>query len=201
MFVSVCLSGSFVASLLIRYKGPAALLCWVRYCWGLIWLHSGLLPSKAAEFYLQIRQCLAKPLYWLAFYLREKADLEPVSLPSHQSVFLPVSHCLMCSFHPSKYLSVTCAAPPLSCLSLSFFCHPFFSFLTSHLSSCPLPFLSHSLSIHAPTYTHTRTHTISAVQHICLVSDEKSAWSWRPGELSCVIWRLPLSLSLPLSGL
>lgn len=75
------------------------------------------------------------------------------SLPPCQSVFPPVSLCLVHSFfHASVCLSVTSAFLFLSCLSLSLSCHLFSSSLTSHPSSCPLS-LSFSLSLH--TYAHT----------------------------------------------
>lgn len=169
--VCVCVSWSaFVASLLIKHKGPAALLCWVRYCRGLIWLHSGPLSSKAAELYLQIRQRLAEPLCRLAFLSERESRFGPCRSPSPP---VSLSFCLS--------LTVSCALPSirafvqppllflsLPCLSLSLSCHSLFLIL--HLTSF-IP--SSALSLPPPALTHLIS--AASVQHICLVSGVKSA--------------------------
>lgn len=117
------------------------------------------------------------------------------SLPLCQSVCPPVSHCLTRSFfHPPVYLSVTSAS-----LSLLFVFISPLSFISSSLTFAFLiPVLCYpslSLSKHA----HTHLITTASVQHICLVSDVCECV--KLGEMSCVIWPPPLSLSLPLSDL
>lgn len=120
--------------------------------------------SCRALLYLRIRRCLAKPLYCLAFYLKEKADLAPVALSLSVSLSVRLSVSLMCLFfHPSVYLSVTSTALPLSPLLLS-------------LSL--LSFISSSLTLHSSSATRlssralsSHTHPHTQVQHICLASD------------------------------
>lgn len=81
--------------------------------------------SCRARLYLQIRGCLARSLYCLDFYLKEKPDLAPaalsvsVSLSVHPSVTVTTlvfsSPLHICHFCPALF--------PL--LSLSHACHPF----------------------------------------------------------------------------
>lgn len=164
IFVYVCLNSSFITSLLIKYKGPAALLCLVRYCWGVIWLHSVPLPSKAAELYLQIRQCLAKPLYWLAFYLKEKADLDPVALYLPVSLSFRLSVFVSCTRF-SMRLFVCLSLPPFSfslvCLYLSpVICFPHPSLRILH------PVLCLFLSLSLCTHTHTPHYSSISPTHL-----------------------------------
>lgn len=131
----VCVSRCFIASLLIKYKGPDALLCWVRYCWGVIWLHSGPLPSKAAELCFICGSesawpslCTAWPFIWK----KKKSSFGPCCfLLLCQSVCLPVSYC-----HRNRFSIRLCI-----CLSL--------------LSSLSSPCIFHPLLCHPSLPVHT----------------------------------------------
>lgn len=135
--VHSCVESSFIASRLIKYKGPAALLCWVRYCWGVIWLHSGPLLSKAAELCFICGSQGARPSLCTAWpFIWKRKQIWPVSLSP------PLSACL------SVHLSVTVAVLVFSCclsvchfrlslllLSLSLVCHLFPQLISLSLSS------------------------------------------------------------------
>ena len=145
--------------------------------------------SCRALLYLRIRRCLAGPLYRLAFYLKEKADLDPVALsPPCQSVSPPVSHRLkrsfshpvcvfVCHFRLSPSLSLSLSlSVSLVCFYLSSVIPHLASFILSSLALLSLSLsLSLFLSLFLSLHTHTHTHLITAasVQHICLVSDVK----------------------------
>lgn len=121
--------------------------------------------SCRALLYLRIRRCLAKPLYCLAFYLKEKADLAPVALsPPCRSVCPPVSHCLTRSI----CLCIRLSLPPLSFSPLFVFTSLLSSvFLIPHLaffSLSSVALFSPSLSphIHTPHYSSiSPTHLLS----------------------------------------
>lgn len=143
-----CLSSSFVHSYNTKvqlpfYVGSGIVEGWFGFT--VVPLH-----SKAAALYLQIRQRLAKPLYQLSFYLKTKADLDPVaSLSFLVSLSFRLSvTCLTCSFLPSIFAFVCHFCLSLSCFSLLPLCHPFSSSFVLYLSS--------GLSV------HMHTHLISA---------------------------------------
>lgn len=101
--------------------------------------------SCRALLYLQIRRCLAKPLYCLAFYLKVKADLAPVTLSL--SVGLSVHLSVTVSYVRSRIRRCVCLSlPPLSGSSVCLY----LSSLVSLLISCilhPVLGTSHSLSL------------------------------------------------------
>lgn len=144
----VCVSRCFIASLLIKYKGPDALLCWVRYCWGVIWLHSGPLPSKAAELCFICGSesawpslCTAWPFIWKK---KKKAVLAPVAF----SFCVSLSVCLS--------VTVTAIGFPSACVSVCHFCHPF-----PHLAFF-IPSSATPLSLCTPHYSSiSPTHLFS----------------------------------------
>lgn len=116
-----------------------------------------LFQSCRALLYLQIRRCLAKPLYCPAFYLKVKADLAPVALSPSLSVCLStcqsLSHMLV---FPSACVSVCHFRLSLTspvCLYLSsVICFPILCIL--HPVLCTPCSLSPHLAF---TYTHTHT--------------------------------------------
>lgn len=64
-------------SSLLKHKGPAALSCWGQVLWRADFGFTvAVFSLRAAEFYLQIRQCSAQPLCQLAFsslfFVRER---------------------------------------------------------------------------------------------------------------------------------
>lgn len=145
-FVCVCVWT--VSSLLIKYKGPAALLCWFRYCWGLIWL-SGPLPSKAAELCFICGSdgawpslCIAWPFIW------KRKQIWPLSLSPSLSVCPSACHSL------SHALLLPSVCHFRLSLSLLFVFASLLSsvFLIAHLAFC-------ILSSVAPLSPHTHTYT------------------------------------------
>lgn len=90
--------------------------------------------------YLQIRGCTAKPLYCLAFYLKEEAGLAPAAL------FLSVSL--------SVHLPVSVAA-----LGFFFQLHVFLPLLSLSLS--PLSFACHLFLLRRPSLTGPHSSTVN----------------------------------------
>lgn len=128
--------------------------------------------SCRALLYLQIRRCLAKPLYCLAFYLKVKADLAPVtlSLSVGLSVHLSVTVSYACF---CIRLCICLSLLPLSelfCLPLSLLCRLFPRPFSVLCIPCSLVFHAYT-SLHIHTHTHTHLITTASVQHSCLVGD------------------------------
>lgn len=122
-------------------KGPAALSCWVRYCWGVIWLRGPLLSLPR----------LQKLFIWKRKQSWPVALSLPVSLSVHTSV--TVVSCVLFSVRLRVRLSL-----PLAFVFPSLLLSVFSSSLRIvHSSSCPLRPLSLSLSL--SWYTHRHTHT------------------------------------------
>ena len=116
------------------------------------------------------------------FYLREreKADLAPVA--RSRSVSLSGATCQSHALHPSVSLSLP---------------HPSLCILHPVLCQRPISVLTH---------TNTHTHTFTTLQQLQSNTSASlvicvSAWSWWLGEMSCVIWSPPLSLTLLLRDL
>lgn len=127
----------FVARLLINHPGPAALLCGVSHCRGLIWLHSGPSPFQNRWALSADQTALGRAFVPAPLLSRSESRFGPCRSISTPPPSVSLSACQSLSF---RHTSVTSAFLFPVCLYHSTVTH----------SLCPSPCI-----YHPPKHTHT----------------------------------------------